>query len=87
MKTISDADIRHFIYLTFAKTSRPPTTSETAEYFEISIRVVENAFERLAQSHHIALAPGSHSIWMAHPFSSLPTNYVAKVESRLYWGN
>lgn len=74
---ITDIDVRHFIYTTFAETFRPPTTAETADHFKISIAAVENAYENLANEHHIALAPGSHSIWMAHPFSSLPTNYVA----------
>jgi len=31
-KEISDLDIRHFIYATFAGTSRPPTTLETADH-------------------------------------------------------
>jgi hypothetical protein len=86
-KEISDLDVRHFIYATFAGTSRPPTTLETADHFKITIAAVESAYERLASAHHIALAPGSHAIWMAHPFSSLPTNYVAEVGHKRYWGN
>ena len=84
---IADADVRHFIYTTFAGTSRPPTTLETANHFNISIAAVEGAFERLAEAHHIALAPGSHLIWMAHPFSGLPTNYATELENKRYWGN
>jgi hypothetical protein len=84
---ISDPDIRHFIYTTFAGTSRPPTTLETADHFKISIAAVEGAYERLANAHHFALAPGSHGVWMAHPFSALPTNYVTEIGDRLYWGN
>ena len=86
-KEISDLDVRHFIYATFAGTSRPPTTLETADHFKITIAAVESAYERLASAHQIALAPGSHVIWMAHPFSSLPTNYVAEVDHKRYWGN
>jgi hypothetical protein len=86
-KEIADPDVRHFIYATFAGTTRPPTTLETASHFKISIAAVEGAYERLANAHHIALAPGSHVIWMAHPFSALPTNYVTEVERRRYWGN
>jgi hypothetical protein len=86
-KGISDLDVRHLIYTTFAGTSRAPTTLETAEHFNISIAEVESAYERLANAHHIALAPGSHGVWMAHPFSGLPTNYVAEVNNRRYWGN
>ena len=83
----SDNEIRHFIYQTFVDTTRPPTTFETADHFQISIAAVENAYERLAFAHQIALAPGTHSIWMAHPFSGLPTNYAAEVENKRYWGN
>ena len=84
---ISDLDVRHFIYTTFARKSCPPTTHEAADHFDISIAEIETAYERLAKAHHIALAPGSHAIWMAHPFSGLPTNYVAEVEHKRYWGN
>ena len=84
---VSDQDVRYFIYTNFVRTSRPPTTSETAAHFNISIATVEEAYQRLADNHHIALAPGTHSIWMAHPFSGLPTNFVVEVENKRYWGN
>ena len=84
---IFDPDIRHFIYTTFAEKSRPPTTLETAEHFQLAIAAVEEAYGRLAIAHHIALVPGSHTIWMAHPFSGLPTNYVTVVGKKRYWGN
>ena len=58
---VSNIHVRHFIYNAFAETTRPPTTEETAEHFNISISTVENAYEDLADAHHIALAPGSHS--------------------------
>jgi hypothetical protein len=86
-KEVSDLDVRHFIYKTFAETSRPPTTLETADYFKIPIAAAEGAYDRLANAHHIALAPGSHRIWMAHPFSALPTNYATEIGDRRYWGN
>jgi hypothetical protein len=85
--TNTDLDIRHFIYTTFAETARPPATREIAEFISLSIDEIEGSLDRLAQAHHIALAPGTHTIWMAHPFSGLPTNYIAKVEGKKYWGN
>ena len=84
---VSDLDVRHFIYGTFAEKSRPPSTAECAGHFNISIAGVEGAMGRLADAHHIAFAPGSLSIWMAHPFSSLPTNSITEVDSKRYWGN
>lgn len=83
----SDLDVRHFIYATFAQTSRPPTTREAADYFKTSISTIEDAFVSLANAHHIALAPGSYSIWMAHPFSGIATNFVAEVAGKKHWGN
>jgi hypothetical protein len=82
-----DLRIRHFIYLTFVDKSRPPSTHETASHFGVSCAEVEEAYKRLATAHHIALAHGSYSIWMAHPFSALPTNYITEVKGKRYWGN
>jgi hypothetical protein len=82
-----DKDVRHFIYTTFAETALPPTTRQVSEHLKVSIASVENSFERLANSHDIALAPGSHSIWMAHPFSGIPTNYVTSIGQKKYHGN
>jgi hypothetical protein len=38
-------------------------------------------------THYIALAPDSYSIWMAHPFSGVPTNSVVAIGSKKYYGN
>ena len=86
-RELFDLDVRHFIYTSFAKTSHPPTTSDVARHFKTSIARIESAFERLAQAHQIALAPGTYSIWMAHPFSGVPTHYVTQVGGQRYWGN
>ena len=82
-----DLDVRHFIYTTFALTARPPTTLETAGHFDISVAAAEQAYERLAQAHHIALAPGSYAVWMAHPFSAVPTSFVCETKERRYYAN
>ena len=33
------------------------------------------------------LAPASLSIWMAHPFSAVPTDYPVDANGRRYWAN
>ena len=80
-----DTEVRYFIYQTFIHMLRPPTTEETAKRFQLPINKIESAFERLAATHDVALAPGSHSIWMAHPFSALPTNYTARIDWKKYY--
>lgn len=82
-----DTEVRYFIYQTLISTLQPPTTAETAKRFQLPIGKIESAFERLAASHDIALAPGSHSIWMAHLFSVSPTNYTAQIDEKKYYGN
>ena len=82
-----DARVRHFVYTTLAERACPPTTVEAAEHLGAEIAQIEGAFERLAAGHQIALAPGTYSIWMAHPFSGIPTNFVAVAGGKKYWGN
>jgi hypothetical protein len=82
-----DKEIRHFIYKTFAETTRPPTTEEVAVHQKRDISSIEQSFRRLANEHQIALASGSYSIWMAHPFSSLPTNFTVAIGSKKYFAN
>ena len=84
---VSDADVRHIIYQTFAQSAHPPTTRQIAEKLNISIAEAEHALDRLAKAHHIALAPGTHTVWMAHPFSGLPTSYITRIGPKVYWGN
>lgn len=85
--TNTDLDVRHFVYTHFIETTRPPAPQEIAENLSLSTAEVEQSLGRLADAHQIALAPGSTSIWMAHPFSSLPTNFTARADGKLYWGN
>ena len=87
LKPLSDMDVRHFIYATFANAGVPPTTHQAAFQFNVSITEIEAAYHRLADDHQIALAPGSSTIWMAHPFSAIPTNNLVEVGGKKYWGN
>ena len=82
-----DKEIRHYIYKTFAEITRPPTTEEVAKHLKKDILSIEQSFKRLAYAHQIVLAPGSYTIWMAHPFSSLPTNYTVAIGSKKYFAN
>jgi DNA-binding transcriptional regulator YhcF (GntR family) len=86
-KQLIDEDVRHFIYQTFAETAHPPTTRETAEHFGVEITAVSTTYHNLANAHHIALASGTDTIWMAHPFSAIPTNWVTETGGKKYWGN
>ena len=82
-----DIDVRHFIYQTFSSEAKPPSPRLIADKLNLTISETQQSLDRLAHAHHIALAPGTHNIWMAHPFSSLRTDFTAKVNHKECWGN
>jgi hypothetical protein len=82
-----DEDVRLHVYSHFAETGRAPVPAETAEALEVPVRDVEAAYRRLAEARHAVLLPGSVYIWMANPFSALPTPFLVEGPERSWWGN
>jgi hypothetical protein len=87
-----DWRVRHAVYRHFASTGRAPSVAELADTVEQPATAVEDALRRLADAHHaIALAPGATNVatnvWMAWPFSSVPTAYPVHTAERRYWAN
>lgn len=82
-----DARVRSAIYDYFADTGRAPAAITLAERAGITVAAVESALHRLADAHAIALAPGTSNIWMAHPYSAVPTAYPVRTAARTYWAN
>jgi hypothetical protein len=54
---------------------------------QLAARDVDEALVRLQTSHALALAPGSNNIWMAPPFSAVPTPFPVVCQDRRYWAN
>jgi hypothetical protein len=75
------------IYKYFIETGRAPTTAEIAVALNHTAADVERTIADLADAHTIVLAPGSPSIWMAHPFSAVPTLYPVVSGGTSYWAN
>ncbi len=82
-----DEQVRWLVYRHFIETGSPPNTPMLAREAGSDIRTVEESLGRLARDHALVLAPGSHSIWMAHPFSAVPTPYPVQVGETRYWAN
>ena len=75
------------IYKHFIDSGSAPTTAEIAVALNHDAGDVERAIVDLADAHTIVLAPGSRSIWMAHPFSAVPTLYPVVSGGTSYWAN
>lgn len=48
---------------------------------------LDRAFESLAEEHGVVLHPGSHGVWVIHPFSLAPTLFLVRSGDRAWWGN
>jgi hypothetical protein len=67
--------------------ARPPTASEIAVTLNVATEEIEASLGRLADGHVLVLAPGTPYVWMANPFSAIPTPFEVQVGERRYFGN
>ncbi len=61
--------------------------AESAERLGMTAGEVAAARRRLAGLHALALRPGTDEVWMAHPFSGVPTGYRVVSGERSWWAN
>jgi hypothetical protein len=56
-------------------------------HFGLTPAQVEQALYRLQTADALVLIPGSPYIWMAEPFSAVPTSFLVRSGGRQWWGN
>ena len=87
-RLISDSEIRLWIYQHFVDTGRAPSPIEIAAHFQLAPADVEQRLRRLQEeAEALVLLPGSSYIWMAEPFSAIPTSFHVRSGARQWWGN
>lgn len=79
--------MRLLIYQTLVDTATAPGAEDLAYALGLSVVQIAESIDRLAADHAIALAPGTRNVWMAHPFSAVPTAYSVRTAHRTYWAN
>jgi hypothetical protein len=82
-----DRDVRLAVYRKIIDEGRPPTAPEIAGPLGVEKVDIEASLHRLADGHVLVLAPGTPYIWMASPFSAIPTPFEVEVGDRRYFGN
>jgi hypothetical protein len=85
--TSFDRRLRLAIYIAFRDTGLRPTSLELSNTLKASEADIHAGLERLAEARVIALEPDSSSIWMAHPFSGVPTGFSSTMDGVSYTGN
>ena len=78
-------DVRLYIYAQMIETSAAPAAPDAARALSCSVPEAEDAYRALADAHVIVLRPGSTTIWMAPPFSNMPSAYNVIVAGRAYY--
>jgi hypothetical protein len=79
--------VRASIYASFREQSRPPSIAELSNTLEASPEEISSALRNLAEEHCLVFVPGTESIWMAHPFSGIETDFVVSIGERRWFAN
>lgn len=64
-----------------------PEVAELSQLLRIKTDAVALALRRLQEGHGVVLHPDSDKIWVIHPFSLAPTNFVVRCGDKEWWGN
>jgi hypothetical protein len=87
--TSFEADVRLAVYRHFIDVGRAPTPVELAAAFGVAPMQIAAALRHLQEIHDaVVMLPGGRYLWMAEPFSAVPTSYVATTgDGRSWFGN
>ena len=64
-----------------------PNTSELSEIMKETKEQISFGLKNLQEEHGIVLHPNSDRIWVIHPFSLAPTNFLVSSNKKEWWGN
>jgi hypothetical protein len=89
MNEISDAEtrVRVSIYTHIAEFGAPPTAEGIAAEMSMTVDDAHASMEALAVTRQVILDPVSREIWMAGPFSAVPTRFRVHGANASYWAN
>lgn len=82
----TDLAVRRTILGTFAS-GGVPTRLSVSQALAVDYAEVVASYRRLADGHVIVPDPDSGEVWMAMPFSALPTEFRVVVGERSVWAN
>jgi alkylmercury lyase-like protein len=79
--------VRALVYRHLIDTTQAPDVDALAAAAGASELEVTEALRALADRHALVLQPQSSRVWMAHPFSAVPTAYPVESGGRTYFAN
>jgi len=85
--TETDRQVRAVIHRTLLEQGRAPSVAALASLLEVTASQVTASLRALAAAHAIVLRPGTDELWMAHPFSAIPTDFGVRSGGRTWFAN
>lgn len=64
-----------------------PELTKLAQMLQSTNEEVEQGLYALHEYHGVVLHPDSSRVWVIHPFSLAPTNFLVKSKTGIWWGN
>ncbi len=85
---MDDSAVRLWIYRHFVEHGRAPSLDDIGNALHLTPADVTAALRRLAHdADALVLLPDSPYLWMAEPFSAVPTGYRVESGAQTWWGN
>ena len=81
------AGLHHVVIASLVKNGFAPSHNSLAEHFNCSPKEIRSYLRELQKSHGVVLHDSSDEIWIAHPFSLAPTNFLVRKGMQEWWGN
>ncbi len=82
-----DQQVRLAIYNHLVAKGTAPTNTSLLDHLSISKEELYSSLYRLHSNHALVLDPDTKAVWMAHPFSAIPTPYPVKTGNLTYYAN
>ena len=83
-----DARVRLAVYQYFVGTGRAPSVRDISDEIGTPPAPVAHSLERLAAARVLVVDPSTRQLWMAMPFSAVPTCFRVRGEDgREWWAN
>lgn len=82
-----DSRVRLEVYRHFVRFGLAPTAGDLGDELGASPSAIADSFERLAAAHVLVLDPATRGLWMAMPFSAVPTSFRVTTPSGEWWAN
>lgn len=84
---ITNSNLHYTIIRYIIDNGYAPDSDTLSQLLNANVPAIEQGLYALQDYHGVMLHPHAPRIWVIHPFSLAPTNFLVKTEHRLWWGN